>query len=57
MVVTVTNFFKQESDKLSDDDLFKLLADVKKPSVLLKKLKCVPGEILFVIFCYSYSHA
>ena len=34
----------QESDKLKDDDLFKFLADLRRPTSLLKKLKCIPGE-------------
>lgn len=36
--------FTQESDRLKDDDLFKFLADLRRPTSLLKKLKCIPGE-------------
>lgn len=43
--ITVNTFFKQENDKLSDEDLFKFLADLKKPTNLIKKLKCVPGHL------------
>ncbi|XP_065674534.1 dedicator of cytokinesis protein 7 isoform X2 [Hydra vulgaris] len=41
--LTVSTFFKQESEKLSDDDLIKLLADLRRPNSLLKKLKCIQG--------------
>ena len=37
-------FFLQESDKLKDDDLFKFLADLRRPTSLLKRLKCIPGK-------------
>ena len=36
--------FDQESDKLKDDDLYKFLADLKRPSSVLKRLKCIPGN-------------
>lgn len=45
VTLTVNNLFKQESDRLSDEDLFKVLLDVKKPASLSKKLKCIPGII------------
>lgn len=35
-------FKTQEGDKLRDDDLYKFLADLKRPSNQLKK-KCLPG--------------
>ena len=41
--LTVSTFFKQESEKLSDEDLFKLLADLRRPNSLLRKLKCIQG--------------
>uniref|UniRef100_A0A7M5X2J4 Dedicator of cytokinesis protein 7 n=2 Tax=Clytia hemisphaerica TaxID=252671 RepID=A0A7M5X2J4_9CNID len=41
--LTVSTFFKQESEKLSDEDLFKLLADLRRPNSLLRKLKCITG--------------
>lgn len=34
--------FLQEGDKLRDEDLYKFLADLKRPSNQLKK-KCLPG--------------
>lgn len=37
------NFLSQESDKLTDDDLYKFLADLKKPGSVLKRLKYIPG--------------
>ncbi|XP_069942509.1 dedicator of cytokinesis protein 7 isoform X6 [Cherax quadricarinatus] len=42
VTLTVSSFFKQEGDKLRDDDLYKFLADLKRPSNQLKK-KCLPG--------------
>ncbi|XP_028405418.1 dedicator of cytokinesis protein 7-like [Dendronephthya gigantea] len=45
VTLTVKSFFKQESDKLKDDDLFKFLADLRRPSSLLKRLKCIPGVL------------
>ena len=37
----------QETDRLSDDDLFKFLTDLKKPSagVLRKQQKMLPGGL------------
>jgi len=32
----------QEADKLSDDDLYKFLVELKKPAYAMKK-KCLPG--------------
>lgn len=43
--LTVSTFFKQESEKLSDEDLFKLLADLRRPNSLLRKLKCIHGML------------
>lgn len=34
----------QEGDKLSDDDLYKNLIDIKRPSNVLKRVKCIPGK-------------
>lgn len=34
----------QEGDKLRDEDLYKFLADLKRPSSQLKK-KCLPGRL------------
>ncbi|XP_063618134.1 dedicator of cytokinesis protein 7 [Cydia splendana] len=43
--ITVTSFFKQETDKLRDEDLYKFLAEIKRPSSAPKKLKCIPGTL------------
>ena len=40
----------QESDKLKDDDLYKFLADLKRPSSVLKRLKCIPGNAVEVMW-------
>jgi dedicator of cytokinesis protein 6/7/8 len=45
ITLTVSNFFKQEGDKLRDEDLYKFLQDLKRPSVLMKKLKCIPATL------------
>ena len=29
---------------MSDDDLYKFLADLKRPTSVLKRLKCIPGK-------------
>ncbi|KAG8595679.1 hypothetical protein GDO81_001591 [Engystomops pustulosus] len=39
--LTLTTFFKQEGDKLNDEDLYKYLADYKRS--LQKRAKCLPG--------------
>uniref|UniRef100_A0A8C5L0K0 Dedicator of cytokinesis 6 n=1 Tax=Jaculus jaculus TaxID=51337 RepID=A0A8C5L0K0_JACJA len=43
--LTVTNFFKQEAERLSDEDLFKFLADMKRPSSLLRRLRPVTAQL------------
>ncbi|XP_050685080.1 dedicator of cytokinesis protein 7 isoform X2 [Leptidea sinapis] len=45
IVITLTSFFKQETDKLRDEDLYKFLAEIKRPSSAPKKLKCIPGTL------------
>ncbi|XP_075219096.1 dedicator of cytokinesis [Lycorma delicatula] len=45
VTLTVSSFFKQESDKLRDEDLYKFLQDLKRPCSVLKKLKCIPGSL------------
>ncbi len=35
----------QEAEKLKDEDLYKFLLDLKRPSTALKKLKCIRGEL------------
>ena len=44
VTLTVSSFFKQEGDKLSDEDLYKFLADLKRQSSVIKRLKCLPGN-------------
>ncbi|XP_012873896.1 PREDICTED: dedicator of cytokinesis protein 8 isoform X2 [Dipodomys ordii] len=41
--MTINSFFKQEGDRLSDEDLFKFLADYKRSSSLQRKVKSIPG--------------
>ncbi|XP_067416642.1 dedicator of cytokinesis protein 6 isoform X2 [Emydura macquarii macquarii] len=43
--LTVTNFFKQEGDRLSDEDLFKFLADMRRPSSVLRRLRPVTAQL------------
>ena len=45
VTLTVSSFFKQEGDKLRDDDLYKFLQDLKRPSPVLKRLKCIRGSL------------
>lgn len=45
VTLTVSSFFKQEGDKLRDDDLYKFLQDLKRPSPVLKRLKCIRGTL------------
>ncbi|XP_032903041.1 dedicator of cytokinesis protein 7-like isoform X1 [Amblyraja radiata] len=44
-------FNKQEEDKLSDEDLMKLIADEKKTSTLLRRQRRIPG-----VFRFEVSH-
>ena len=44
------HFFPKESDKLKDEDLFKFLADLRRPSSVLKRLKCIPGNAQVKLF-------
>lgn len=43
VTTTINTFFKQDSDRLRDEDLYKYLNDLKKPSSILKKLKSIPA--------------
>uniref|UniRef100_A0A8V5GB65 Uncharacterized protein n=1 Tax=Melopsittacus undulatus TaxID=13146 RepID=A0A8V5GB65_MELUD len=43
--LTLSTFFKQEGDRLSDEDLFKFLADFKRSSSLQRRVKTLPGTI------------
>nr|AKN21433.1 slc6a-13 [Schmidtea mediterranea] len=39
---SISSFYRQESEKMSDDDLFKWLLDLRKPNSSSKKLKTIP---------------
>ncbi|XP_029468971.1 dedicator of cytokinesis protein 8 isoform X2 [Rhinatrema bivittatum] len=41
--ITVNSFIKQEGDRLSDEDLFKFLADYKRSSSLQRRVKSMSG--------------
>lgn len=43
--ITISSFFKQEPEKMKDEDLFKFLPELKRPSGIMKKYKCIPGSI------------
>ncbi|XP_055333628.1 dedicator of cytokinesis protein 7-like isoform X2 [Paramacrobiotus metropolitanus] len=43
VTVSLPTFFRHETDKLSEDDLLKMVADLRRPTSLTKKLKCIPG--------------
>uniref|UniRef100_A0A1B0BZM0 Dedicator of cytokinesis protein 7 n=1 Tax=Glossina palpalis gambiensis TaxID=67801 RepID=A0A1B0BZM0_9MUSC len=45
ITITVSSFFKQEADKMKDEDLYKFLLELKRPSSAMKKYKCIPGSI------------
>lgn len=51
--ITITSFFKQESEKMKDEDLYKFLPDLKRPSTITKKYKCIPGSIKVEVAPYS----
>ncbi len=55
IAITVNTFFKQESEKLSDEDLFRCLNDLKKQTNLVKKLKCVPGFLKMEFSPFNYD--
>uniref|UniRef100_A0A4W4HBT8 Dedicator of cytokinesis 8 n=1 Tax=Electrophorus electricus TaxID=8005 RepID=A0A4W4HBT8_ELEEL len=40
-IITITNFFKQEGERLSDEDLFKVLADLKRTSNIQRRVKTI----------------
>jgi len=44
----------QETEKLSDDDLYRYLADIRKPTGLAKRLKCIPGRYI-VCFIFIFK--
>ena len=45
--ISINSFFKQDLERLSDADLFKYLAELKKSSQssIIKKLKCINGVL------------
>ena len=44
MSLRIMVYLMQEGDRLSDDDLYKFLSDLKRPTSVLKRLKCIPGS-------------
>lgn len=50
--ITVSSFFKQEPDKMRDEELFKFLPELKRPSSVVKRYKCIPGSIKLEITPY-----
>lgn len=47
--INLPHFLKQEGDKMKDDDLFKVLPDLNRPSTLARKFKVIPGCLVFEI--------
>lgn len=47
----------QEGDRLSDEDLLKFLADIKKTSTPQRRIKTIPGFDLFSISCATFFFA
>ena len=46
MVIYVLYFYLKESDKLKDEDLFRLLSFVRRPAAdISRKLKIIPGHL------------
>ncbi|KAH9366287.1 hypothetical protein HPB48_010298 [Haemaphysalis longicornis] len=45
VTLTVSSFFKQEGDRLRDEDLYKFLVDLKRSGSMLKRLKGIPGSL------------
>ncbi|RDD36831.1 Dedicator of cytokinesis protein 6 [Trichoplax sp. H2] len=43
--VKINHIYKQESDKLNDEDMYKFLADIKRQGSVTKKLKTIPGYL------------
>uniref|UniRef100_A0A3Q1EPX0 Dedicator of cytokinesis 8 n=1 Tax=Acanthochromis polyacanthus TaxID=80966 RepID=A0A3Q1EPX0_9TELE len=43
--ITIPTIFKQEGDRLSDEDLLKFLAEIKKTSTLQRRVKTISGCI------------
>ncbi|CRL07174.1 CLUMA_CG020162, isoform A [Clunio marinus] len=51
--ITISSFFKQESEKMKDEDLFKFLPELKRPNGIMKKYKCIPGSIKVEVGPYN----
>lgn len=45
IAITVSSFFKQDAEKMKDDDLYKFLPELKRPGTVIKKYKCIPGTL------------
>nr|CDJ83685.1 Dedicator of cytokinesis domain containing protein [Haemonchus contortus] len=45
ITLTVNSFFRQEADRLSDEDLYKLLADARRPGGKLSRLKTFTADM------------
>ncbi|KAL0280011.1 UNVERIFIED_CONTAM: hypothetical protein PYX00_001439 [Menopon gallinae] len=45
LTINISSFFRQESERLKDEDLYKFLQDLKRPCYLMKKLKVIPGVL------------
>ncbi|XP_067376191.1 dedicator of cytokinesis protein 8 isoform X1 [Channa argus] len=43
--ITINTIFKQEGDRLNDEDLLKILAEIKKTSNPQRRIKTIPGYI------------
>ncbi|KAM8760403.1 dedicator of cytokinesis protein 8 isoform 1-T1 [Acanthopagrus schlegelii] len=43
--ITISTIFKQEGDRLSDEDLLKFLSEIKKTSAPQRRIKIIPGSI------------
>ncbi|XP_062854998.1 dedicator of cytokinesis protein 8 [Trichomycterus rosablanca] len=44
-VITIPTFFKQEGERLSDEDLYKFLADLKRASTIQRRVKTMSGSL------------
>ena len=53
-LITCCFLIEQEGDKLSDEDLYKFLADLKRPSSVLKRVKCIPGELFLLVLSMKW---
>lgn len=43
--LTITSFYKQESEHLSDQDLLRIIAECRKSSSFQKRLKSISGQL------------